>query len=167
MNTTIRRFVITILLAFVSVSVMAAGVPNVGGCGWGSKLMDGNDGVFGQVLAVTINGTSGNQTFGISSGTSGCSQDGVVKSNWAAIMFIDGNKEQLARDMSTGQGETLDALAKVMGISEQHKPMFFRVTKDNFTHIFATENANAMQVASSLKQVLTVHADLAPYSKSI
>ena len=146
---------------------MAADVPNVGGCGWGSKLMEGNEGIASQVLAVTTNGTSGNQTFGISSGTSGCTQSGVVKSNWAAVMFIDGNKEALARHMSTGQGETLDSLAKLIGVEEQDKPVFFRVTKEHFGQIFASENVTSEQVLTSLKDVLAANSELAHYSKSI
>src|SRR5690606_21045070 len=72
-------------LAFVGLFPLAAGaqqVPSVGGCGLGSKLFEGQRGVAPQVLAVTTNGTFGNQTFGISSGTLGCNQDGVVRSNW-------------------------------------------------------------------------------------
>ena len=129
--------------------------------------MDGNEGVAGQVLAVTTNGTSGNQTFGISSGTSGCTQSGVVKSNWAAVMFIDGNKEALAREMSTGQGETLDSLAKLIGVEEQDKPVFFHVTKENFGQIFASENETSEQVMASLKDVLAANSELARYAKTI
>lgn len=69
-----------IALAVAVVAPTLVHADNVGGCGWGSKLFDGQQGVAPQVLAVTTNGTSGNQTFGITSGTSGCSQDGVVKS---------------------------------------------------------------------------------------
>ena len=162
-----KKLVLAALIAFTPAGTMAADVPNVGGCGWGSKLMEGNEGVAGQVLAVTTNGTSGNQTFGISSGTSGCTQSGVVQSNWAAVMFIDGNKEALAREMSTGQGETLDALAKLIGVEEQDKPLFFRVTKENFGQIFASENVTPEQVIASLKGVLAANSELAHYSKTI
>src|SRR5881392_1024005 len=104
------------LLAAVAVaavfpaSVMAAGENNIGSCGWGAKLFDGQSGIAPQVLGATTNGTFGNQTFGITFGTSGCTQDGAVKSSWKTALFIDGNKEQLARDMSVGSGETLDSL---------------------------------------------------------
>ena len=48
------------------------------GCGLGSMAWRGQSGVVPQILAVTTNGTFGNQTFGISSGTSGCDQNGRV-----------------------------------------------------------------------------------------
>ena len=99
-----------ILIAFVISAVPAfafAQQNNIGTCGWGAKLFDGQSGIAPQVLAYTTNGTSGNQTFAITTGTSGCTQDGVVRSTWKTAMFIDGNKDRLARDMSIGNGETL------------------------------------------------------------
>ena len=59
----------TLLLAPLGVY---ADPPNSVGWGLGSQIFDGQSGVAPQVLAVTTNGTLGNQTFGISSGTSGC-----------------------------------------------------------------------------------------------
>lgn len=157
--------VVAIMVAF-PVGAMAA-QDNIGSCGWGAKLFDGQRGIAPQVLAVTTNGTSGNQTFGISSGTSGCTQDGVVKSSWKTAMFIDGNKSKLARDMSTGSGETLESLAKLIGIQDQHKAAFFQATKDNFSTIFASDNVTTDQVMASLKQVLASDSELAAYSQSI
>ena len=48
------------------------------GCGLGTQLWAGNEGLAPKVLAATTNGTSGNQTFGITTGTLGCSQEGVI-----------------------------------------------------------------------------------------
>lgn len=160
-----KKIVLAAVLAMASSSVIAA--PNVGGCGWGSKLFDGQKGLAPQVLAVTTNGTSGNQTFGITTGSSGCTQDGVVKSNWAANMFIDGNKGRLARDMSRGQGESLDALAKLLGISDQHKAGFVSVAKENFARIFPSEEVTTKEIVVSLKAVLEANKDLATYSSSL
>ncbi|MBI3545488.1 MAG: DUF3015 domain-containing protein [Gammaproteobacteria bacterium] len=162
-----KKLMVVALLAALPASAMAAGENNIGNCGWGAKLFDGQRGIAPQVLAVTTNGTSGNQTFGITSGTSGCTQDGMVKSNWKTAMFIDGNKEKLAHDMSTGNGEALESLAMLMGIQDQHKTAFYRVTKENFARIFASNNVTTDQVVASLKQVLAADSELAAYSKSI
>ena len=112
MNT---KVLVAALITLLPASAMA--VDNVGGCGVGSKLFDGQKGVAPQVLAVTTNGTSANQTFGITSGTLGCTQDGVVKSSWKTAMFIDGNREQVARDMSSGSGEVNSSRSPVTGWS--------------------------------------------------
>src|SRR5881396_3145570 len=130
------------LLAVVSVAAlfpvtaMAAGENNIGNCGWGSKLFDGQSGLAPQVLAVTTNGTFGNQTFGITSGTSGCTQDGKVTSSWKTSLFIDGNQEALARAMSVGGGEAVESLAHLLGIQGQDRVAFGRITKDNVARIF-------------------------------
>jgi DUF3015 family protein len=139
---------------------------NIGTCGWGAKLFDGQSGIAPQVLAVTTNGTSGNQTFGITTGTSGCTQDGVVKSTWKTAMFIDGNKDRLARDMSVGDGETLDSLAHLIGVSEQDRATFGRVMQENVSVIFPAGSTTDDSVVA-LKQVLRSDRGLAQYAASI
>jgi hypothetical protein len=161
-----KLVIIALVMAFPVGSMAASSTDASGGCGVGSKLFENQRGVAPQVLAMTTNGWLG-QTFAVSSGTSGCSQDGVVKSNWKTSMFIDGNKAKLARDMSTGSGEALESLAKLIGIQDQHKAAFFQATKDNFSRIFASDNVTTDQVVASLKQVLASDSELAPYSKSI
>ena len=162
-----KKLLAVVLVGLFPIGAMAAGENNIGNCGWGSKLFDGQRGLAPQVLGATTNGSTGNQTFGISSGTSGCTQDGLVKSTWKTALFIDGNKEKLARDMSLGNGETLDSLAMLMGVRDEHKSAFFRATKDNFGRIFASENASTDQILVSLKQVLGESRDLSVYSAAI
>ena len=162
-----KKLVAVAVVGLFPLASMAAGENNIGSCGWGSKLFDGQRGIAPQVLAVTTNGTFGNQTFGISSGTSGCTQDGVVKSNWKTAMFIEDNKEKLARDMSIGHGETLEALAKLIGVRDEHKSAFFVATKENFGRIYGAENVTTGQILASLKQVLAQNADLSVYATAI
>ena len=162
-----KKLLVVALVASLPVSAMAANENNVGSCGWGSKLFQGQKGIAPQVLAATTNGTSGNQTFAVTSGTSGCTQDGMVTSNWKTALFIDGNKERLARDMSMGEGETLDTLAKLLGVRDEHKANFFRAAKDNFGTIFASESASTDQVLVGLKQVLAANTELSGYSTQI
>jgi hypothetical protein len=139
---------------------------NIGTCGWGAKLFDGQSGIAPQVLAVTTNGTSGNQTFGITTGTSGCTQDGVVKSSWKTAMFIDGNKDRLARDMSIGNGETLDSLAHLIGVREEDRATFGRIMQANVSLIFPSGSTTGDSVVA-LKQVLRSDRELAQYAASI
>src|SRR6267378_8069558 len=152
-----RKILIAVILSAVSALAFAqkAGAQqnNIGSCGWGAKLFEGQSGVAPQVLAVTTNGTSGNQTFGITTGTSGCTQDGVVKSAWKTAMFIDGNKERLARDMSIGNGETLDSLAHLIGVREEDRVAFNRTVQANVSRIFAS-GGTTDQVVVALKEVL-------------
>jgi hypothetical protein len=160
-----KLLAVVAVAAVFPVSAMAAGENNIGSCGWGSKLFDGQAGVAPQVLAVTTNGTFGNQTFAITSGTSGCTQDGAVRSNWKTALFIDGNKDMLARDMSVGSGETLDSLAHLMGVESQDRVAFNRLAKDNMAKIFAAESTP--EIMANLRQVLGSDAQLARYTAAL
>ena len=156
-----------VLASFVALLPVCASADNVGGCGWGSKLFHGQGGIVPQVLAVTTNGTSGNQTFGISSGTSGCTQDGVVQTNWKTAAFIEGNKNKLARDMSSGSGEAMESLAALIGVDAQDKAAFFAAAKANYSRIVPTLSVSSDEVKSSLRSVLSESAELAKYSANV
>ena len=149
--------------AMFPMAALAAGENNVGGCGWGSKLFDGESGLAPQIFAATSNGLYGTNTFGMTSGTSGCTQDGTVRSNWKTAMFIDGNKEKLARDMSTGGGEALDSLAHLHGVEAQDRAAFNRLAKDNMARIFPSDTVSTRQVVVALREVLSSDARLGRY----
>ena len=154
--------------AMIAVLPMAAMAQNnVGSCGWGSKVFAGQKGLVPQLGATSTNGTSGNQTFAITSGTSGCTQDGAVTSNWKTAMYIDGNKSKLAMDMSKGSGESLESLAQLIGVKDADKVAFYRATKENFAQIFSSEQASADQIAAALKQVLAADSTLAQYTAAV
>lgn len=155
-----------ILITALMMVPAAAMANNVGSCGLGSKVFEGQRGIAPQVLAITTNGTFGNQTFGITSGTLGCTQDGVVTSSWKTAMFIDGNKAQLARDAASGQGETLDALAALLNVSAQDKAAFVALTKARHSDIFASVEATD-QIAAQLKAALLSDATLAKYAPAV
>ena len=160
-----KKYLLGGLFVFLIPSISLA--DSVGGCGLGSKLFDGQRGTFPQVLAVTTNGTFGNQTFGISSGTSGCEQNGIVKSSWKTAAYIDSNMNKLAMDMSRGTGESLDSLASIIGISAADKGKFNSTLQANFERIFSSTSTSSAEVLASLKSVLAEDAILAGYVANI
>lgn len=85
------------------------------GCGLGSIVFGDKPGMI-QVIAATLNGTYGNQTFGITSGTSNC--ESSMKSA-KADQFIEVNKIALEKEMARGQGESLSSLGNMMGCQNQ------------------------------------------------
>jgi hypothetical protein len=123
--------------------------------------MDGQKGVAPNVLAATTNGTFGNQTFGMTSGTAGCDASQPVQR--AAVEFLDDNMEKVARDMSTGQGESLGTLANLMGIKAQDHAEFFAVTHENFAKIFSSDKVSSVDVMASLQEVMKQDATLSRY----
>ncbi len=123
------------------------------GCGLGSMAWRGQSGVVPQILAVTTNASFGNQTFGISSGTSGCDQNGRITGGTQRMVlnFLENNMEQYALDASRGEGETLDTLA---GIMEVDKNVLATKVHDNFALIFPHDDVDAVEVTLNLFKVM-------------
>ncbi|MCC5858025.1 MAG: DUF3015 domain-containing protein [Ectothiorhodospiraceae bacterium] len=134
------------------------------GCGLGSMVWDGQSGIAPQVLAVTTNGTSGNQTFGITSGTLGCTQDGVVRSSAKLGMYTGSNMDAIARDMSIGEGESLEVLAELMGVQSEDRPAFYAALQQNYATIFSSTDVTAEQVIAGIDATLREDAHLARYA---
>ena len=110
------------------------------GCGLGTILWEGNaDGsVMSQTLQATTNGTFGNQTFGITSGTSGCEQPDNIIKNDRLLAFTRDNLDLLARDIAFGGGETLDTMAELMEVPATEREVLYSHLQDNFNNIFNT-----------------------------
>ncbi len=66
-----KRILLGTLFAAASFNAFAD-APGGAGCGWGNMLFKGQRGVATHVVAATTNGTSGNNTFGMTTGTNGC-----------------------------------------------------------------------------------------------
>src|SRR3954470_592710 len=84
---------------------IARGNHPMAGCGLGYLLLSNKDNdKVTQVIGATTNGTFGSQTFGITSGTSGCTEDGAVKVARATEVFAEVNLDSLRSEMATGEG---------------------------------------------------------------
>jgi hypothetical protein len=156
-----RIFVATALLIVASTG-MAMADDDIG-CGLGTNLWEGRSELIFKVLGATTNGTFGNQTFGITSGTLGCKQEGVITVDARLRMFAGANLDNLARDMARGEGETLDAFAHLMKISEADKSHFFRFTQAHFADIFASDAVTAGEMLASLQTLMGRDEKLSAY----
>ena len=108
-----------------SLSLAKGGNHPMAGCGLGYVLFGNNDNKpLMQIFAATTNGTSANQTFGMSSGTSGCTEDGAVKFVKVVEIYAEINMKDLSRDMVNGQGEYLSAFARLLGVKEEKQAEF-------------------------------------------
>jgi hypothetical protein len=134
------------------------------GCGWGSMVFDGKSDKPSQILAATTNGTFGNQTFGISSGTAGCAQNATVKSYAAVSTFMTANIDKVAHDMAVGKGESLNTLASLMGMSDTDEAVFANMVKKNFSVIFPDTKTTSEQALQSLSGLMSKDARLARYT---
>jgi len=155
------------IIATVTLLPLVATAQNVGQCGWGSKLFHDQKGIAPQVLAVTTNGTSGNQTFGITSGTSGCTQEGVVKSSWKTAAFVDENMTRFAHDLSRGNGESLETFVSLLEVDAADKASVQQVLQQNFDAIFYGVDVSSAEVLASVRTVLLSNENLARYAANV
>ncbi len=159
------------LVSFALALSLAAGIAHAqegnvadsSGCGVGTILWKGQSGPAPQILAVTTNGTLGNQTFGITSGTLGCTKDGVVSPPAEVRMLTISSLDNLAKDVARGEGETLTSLAAAMKVEERDQPLLFATLKSNFTRIFPSDSVSADQVLVSIERVMVEDEVLARY----
>ncbi len=144
-----------IIVIFAS-SAMAAGLArqNVG-CGLGTMLFKNNaDGSsLLQAFQATTNATSGNQTFGVTSGTSECTQPAKFVKNDRVNEFVFANLDNLAKDIANGKGETLDTLAELMGVPAAERDTFARNLKAHFAEIFPGAGVEYAHVVDTIVRV--------------
>ena len=126
------------------------------GCGLGSLAFGDKPGMI-QVLAATTNGTFGTQTFGITTGTSNCGASGSGTAK--AKIFIEANREALAKDISRGSGETIGTLTYITGCKDA-RAVGAKLQK-NFTSIFPSESVSTDKVTESVLQTLKGDPSLA------
>lgn len=144
------------VLAFIGMSHMASAHDSTG-CGLGSMAWRGQSGAIPQVLAVTTNGIFGNQTFGISSGTSGCDPNGRITGGTQKMFFtfLENNMDQYAFDASRGSGETLTTIAGILNVPEEQVAA---VSQEHFNELFPNENVQVIAVATKLLDLLEIQA---------
>jgi hypothetical protein len=147
-----RKFAALAVLALVPLHSALAD-PDAG-CGAGSKIWVGQSGTPYKLMAATTNGSFGNQTFGISSGTLGCHQDGTVTAENRIPMFAAANLDQLAADMADGHGDTLTALAALYGIPDQDRAGFYTLAQTHYGSIFTAASISSNSVVAALNAVM-------------
>ena len=122
------------------------------GCGLGSLIIKDQSSSILQALAATTNATSGNQTFGITSGTSNCNQPNSFVSNEKLNKFVEDNMDELALDISAGKGETLSTVAKLMNV--ENNPEFSAKLQANFSDIYSSQNVTSANVIDSIAKYM-------------
>ena len=125
------------------------------GCGLGSMAFEGNDGLISQICAATTNGTSSNQTFGITSGTSNCTEYETWTSNQKVNVFVADNMDSLAKDIAKGTGEHLDTLASLMNVPQKDRTAFNAKLQKNFSRIYTSEYVTATDVIRNIEAVIS------------
>jgi hypothetical protein len=142
-------------------SVAMAEAPGGPNCGWGNMLFDGQSGIGPHFLASTTNGTSGNNTFGMTSGTNGCETSGTL--TYGGKSMISSIMGEFTEDVAGGEGDALNAVAVIYGVEPQDRAAFAQVMHENFTVIFPSEAVTADEMMASIESVMKADPRLAKY----
>jgi DUF3015 family protein len=146
----------------------ATGNPDTGpGCGlgklaWQNYPHQKTIGV--QTMESTTNGLMGNQTFGISSGTSGCTNDGQFWTEHKVNAFAALNFDNLAQDMAQGHGEHLASLATLMGVPVDQQPSFFAMTQEKYASLVKAGETSPAAMIKALNEAVAANSMLAKVS---
>ena len=139
---------------------VAPGGPN---CGWGNMLFSGQSGLPAHLVASITNGTSGNASFGMTSGTNGCSANGTLTYGGKSMVNLGQIMDEFSEDVAMGDGEALTAVAVSMGIAEEDRALFKQTLHSNFDSLFPAANVDAEAVMGSIVSLMKQDATLSKY----
>lgn len=159
-----KRILLGTVLAALSINAFAQ-APGGPSCGWGNMLFRGQSGLASHMLALTTNGTSGNATFGMTSGTNGCSTSDKLSYGGKAWIAMNGMMDELSEDMAKGDGEALTSYAVVLGVQPEDRAHFAQVTHQHFTEIFSHADVTAEDVHANTQSIMKQDSRLAQYAE--
>ena len=135
-------------LAVVALSTSAmATVNSQTGCGLGAVIIKDDSSAVMLALQATTNGTSANQTFGITSGTLGCKKVKLVM-NERAEEFVASNMDILAKEIAVGHGESIDTLAELLNVED--KATFSASLQSNYNSIYTSQKVEMNDVLDNI-----------------
>lgn len=134
------------------------------GCGLGSMVLGTKPG-FMQVFAATTNGTFGSQTFGITTGTSNCVGPNGENAMMKMDIFLEHNKNQVAADLSRGQGETIGTMAYILGCSDAGN--LGSALKNNYSRVYTSEEVSVNEITDNVITVIINNQELSNDCKNV
>jgi hypothetical protein len=163
-----RRLVFSLAILFAGVRVGIAQADELNrrpsgdgpGCGLGAQIFhDGSKTMLHQSLAATTNAIA-SQTFAMTTGTWGCTNNGKFVSNEHATLFASLNFDNLSQEMAQGGGEHLASLATVMGVPVEQQPAFFAMAQEPYATLIQSGEATSVALLNALHEAMATHPAL-------
>lgn len=156
-----RTLIAASMIAFSATAFAEApGGPN---CGWGNMLMQGQSGLPMHIIASFTNGTSGNATFGMTTGTNGCSANGTLTYGGKSMVDLSSIMDEFSNDVARGHGDALTTVAVSLHVPVEDRQHFSSVMQDNFSTIFPSADVTAEDVMASVIQIMKTDEKLAKH----
>jgi hypothetical protein len=156
-----KRIITGLALLSASSVAMAGAAGGDAGCGWGNALFKGQSGTATHVLAGTTNSLFGNNTFGMTTGTNGCSTSGTL--GYGGASAVSAIMNEFSEDVARGEGDALNTVAVLYGVDPADRDTFAKVMHENFSVIFPSEDVTANEMIASIEEVMKEDPTLAKY----
>lgn len=157
-----KKVLLGSLLAGVCSSAFAV-APGGPDCGWGNMLFEGQSGLGSHFVAGITNGSSGNASFGMTSGTNGCSANGTLTYGGNSLIGFGKVLDEFSEDVARGEGEALTAVAVSIGIAEADRAAFKSTMHRNFDRLFPSADVDAEQVFNNMLSIMREDSRLSQY----
>ncbi len=126
------------------------------GCGLGSMIFKKQSMVSATSRVIT-NNIFLTQYLGTTTGTSGCTQHSIVKTEMAPVYYAEANIENLKVDMAIGEGQYIDAFATTLGCDQSIIPKVRKITQENYTDIFNSPDVSPYEMLNNVKKSLNTN----------
>ena len=134
------------------------------GCGLGAQIFkDGPKTMLHQSMAATTN-VAFSQTFAITTGSWGCTNNGKFVSIEHATLFANVNFDNLSQEMAQGGGEHLASLATLLGVPVEQQPEFFALTQEKYPSLMQAGKESPAAMIKTLDDAMAAHPVLVKVS---
>jgi len=156
-----KRIIAGLVLLSASSVAMAGAAGGDAGCGWGNALFKGSSGTASHVMAAITNATFGNNTFGMTTGTNGCSTSGTL--GYGGTSAVSAIMNEFSEDVARGEGDALNTVAVLYGVEPADRDTFAQVMHENFAVLFPSEDVTADEMIASIEEVMKADPVLSKY----
>lgn len=156
----VRIAIAALMLSTAPVSLALA--DNDIGCGVGTMIMEGQEGIPFKILGSWTNGVTF-QSISITFGLLNCSGEGTITaeaSDSKVQHFASQNFDRLSVDMARGGGEHLDVLATLLDVPAEERTEFAALTQTHFEQLFPSNDVTVGEMLSSLDELMADSATL-------
>ena len=147
-----RKLALLVLMALPLASGAALADNDVG-CGLGTQLMEGQEGLMPHIAASCINGAT-MASVSLVLNMFGCDSTGTVTADAQLRKFGAAHIDQLARDVARGEGEALSAFAHLLGVPEARQGVFAAFAQSHFAELFPLADVDSNQMIDAFYQLL-------------
>ena len=165
-----KMILASLAVAFVGMQAglaVAAGTPDTGpGCGLGKLAWQSypNAKTKGSQVMMATTNAFGMNTFAISTGTSGCTDDGKWWAKNKTTMFAEWNSDALAQEMAQGGGEHLASLATLLGVPQDRHQAFFTMTQERYMALTQAGEVSAVAMIKAMNDAISANPVLVKVS---